>query len=454
MAPPPKDPAAFLKMLEARAGAATFAAKSHPEGPGASASGDLPKGRERRATSLSRMLPHAEVVENEGGASIRVSARAPISGIRSREGYTCPVAPFEHPDATGALALLGRDEAWRSIPRGRVAYVDIETTSLQGGSGTVAFLIGVGRFEADNFCVQQYFMEDFDQETAMIRAVADDLAQADAIVTYNGKTFDVPIMEIRWRLARMEPDFPRLHLDLLHPSRRLWRSRLPDCRLGTVERQILSILRASDAPSAEIPQIYFDFLRGARSGRMGLVFDHHAQDIFTLAALTHALARAVADPEDPRFLHASDQAGLARLFQLAGRREEALRALSRAVDAAPDDDAAYPLAMLLARQLKRHRREADAVRLWERWADKAAIHRLDPLIELAKDAEHRRKDHAAAEEWTRRALEIVGQQREIAGWLGGRAQGVGNALLHDLHLQRRLRRILLKADRSVKNPAA
>jgi hypothetical protein len=442
-----KDPAAFLKMLDARTGQASPRHEAPVLEPGSGPA----VADSTRAPRLTRVLPHAECVESGSGACVRVTARAPLSGTRSPEGYACPVSAFDHPAATEALALLGRDDAWRSIPRERVAYVDIETTSLQGGSGTVAFLIGVGRFEGDGFCVRQYFMEDFDQEPAMIRAVADDLARADAIVTYNGKSFDVPIMEMRWRLARMEPDFPKLHLDLLHPSRRLWSGRLPDCRLGTVERQILSILRTSDAPSAEIPQIYFDFVRGVRPARMSLVFDHHAQDIFSLAALTRALSRAVAEPNDPRFLHASEQAGLARLFQSAGRREDAVAALARAVDAAGDDDTAYRLSMLLARQLKRHRREAEAVQLWERWAGKAAIHRLDPLIELAKDAEHRLKDHAAAERWTGLALGIVQGNQELADWLGS-AGPASPAALNAAELQHRLRRIQAKSLRLPKNP--
>jgi uncharacterized protein len=123
----------------------------------------------------------------------------------------------------------------------------------------------------------------------------------------------------------------------------------PDCRLGTVERDILGIMRVSDAPSAEIPQIYFDYVRGVRPQRMGPVFDHHAQDIFSLAALTQAMARAVADPDDARFAHVSDQSGLARLHRQAGDAAAAEAALRRAIGLAGDEDAAYRLSMLLAR---------------------------------------------------------------------------------------------------------
>lgn len=435
----PKDPAAFLKMLDARTSPApeTPGTGSSPAGPGKTKP-------PRAAPRLAGILPHSETIETEDGVCVRVSARAATTGQRSAEGYVCPVEPYTHAGTTNALALLGRSGAWRDVAQERIAFVDIETTSLQGGSGTVAFLIGVGRFEGDAFCVRQYFMEDFDQEPAMIRAVADDLAQADAIVSYNGKTFDLPILEVRWRLAKLRPAFPRLHLDLLHPSRRLWSGRLPDCRLGTVERRILSILRTSDAPSAEIPQLYFDYVRGVRPQRMGLVFDHHAQDIFSLAALTQALARAVADPEDERFRHASDQAGLARLFQSEGDAGAAVAALRRAIDASEDEDTAFRLSMLLGRGLKRQRRAEEAAAIWERWVEKAAIHRLDPLIELAKHAEHQLKDPAAAERWTRRALEIVEQHRELADWIGTGADKASPLTERLDTLNRRLRRVELK----------
>jgi hypothetical protein len=442
MPPTPKDPAAFLKMIDARGTAMTRHVPQEAR--------DAPAARTRNpeaAPRLTRFLPDCETLESEEGVCVRVSTRAAVTGRRSPEGYCCPVSTFAHPEWREALALLGRNDAWRDVDPERMAFVDIETTGLQGGSGTVAFLIGVGRFEGDRFCVRQYFMEDFHHEPAMIRAVADDLAEADAIVSYNGKCFDLPIMEMRWRLSRLEPKFPSLHLDLLHPSRRLWSARLPDCRLGTVERHILSILRTSDAPSAEIPQLYFDYVRGLRPERMSLVFDHHAQDIFSLAALTQALARAVADPADERFRYPSDQAGLARIFQRGGNPDEAIAALGRAIEAAPDEDTAWRLSMILARALKRQGRSDEAVALWESWADRAAIHRLDPLIELAKVAEHQLKDHAAAERWTRRAMAIVEQDAELAGWIGSGPNGAPDHLPSSEKLEalsRRLRRVETK----------
>jgi uncharacterized protein len=432
MSPSPKDPASLLRMLDARTAPAT------PDR----------RPREVSAPKLASLLPHAATLERAGGACACVTANADLSGRRSPEGYLCPVEPFAVPDTQEALARLTGDVAWREVDPGQVAYVDIETTSLQGGSGTVAFLVGVGRYEAEGFRVRQFFMEDFHEEPALIEAVEEELRGAQAVVSYNGKCFDLPILEMRWRLARRRPSFPALHLDLLYPARRLWRGRLPDCRLGTVERDILGVMRVSDAPSAEIPQIYFDYVRGIRPQRMGPVFDHHAQDIFSLAALTQAFARAVADPDDSRFAHVSDQSGLARLHRQAGDAAAAEAALRRAIGLAGDEDAAYRLSMLLARGLRRGGRRTEAAAIWERWAEKAAIHRLDPLIELAKHAEHDLKDSAAAEGWTRRALEIVEHYRELDEWIGA-SNAASGALIRQLEdLSRRLKRLGEKRGRA------
>lgn len=445
-----KDPAALLRMLEARTQA--------PAPPSISGTGAGPARAGRPAPRLNSLLPTTERIETAGASCARVTARVELSGRRSPEGYACPVDAYRVERQAEAFSLLTGEGAWRDVDPGSVAYVDIETTGLSGGSGTVAFLIGVGRFENGAFRVRQFFMEDFHEEPALIEAVAAELDEAAGIVTYNGKRFDLPILETRWRLARRAPKFPALHLDLLYPARRLWRGRLADCRLSTVEREILGILRYSDAPSAEIPQIYFDYVRGVRPERMTAVFDHHAQDIFSLAALAGALGRAVTAPEDERFRHAADQAGLAGIFQRSGDAEAAVAALGRAASAAADEETAYRLSMLLARRLRRMGRGGEAAEIWKGWAVKAGAHRIEPLVEMAKYAEHDLRDHASAEAWTRRALEIVERDRELGEWIGGVGVGADAASIARLDaLNRRLGRLGRRREQTgarTKRPAA
>src|SRR5579859_3798690 len=175
----------------------------------------------------------------------------------------------------------------------RLMFLDTETTGLAGGTGTCAFLIGVGAVEGSQFVVRQYFLRDYPEEKAML-ALADALENYEGLVTFNGKTFDIPLLETRYALARMESPFARLlHLDLLHPARRLWKLRLESCALGHLETEVLGIHRQGDVDGSEIPGIYFDYLRTGDSRGLQPVFYHNALDIISLAALTVEMAGVI-----------------------------------------------------------------------------------------------------------------------------------------------------------------
>lgn len=380
-------------------------------------SAPVPQRRVRKGPPLTEMLPGSERVSFNGMSCVRIETRAGLTGARTSQGYACPA--YGGLEASGlrdrlsaATHLLSRGEDPTNPER--IAFLDTETTSLAGGSGAVAFLVGLGRFDfsgaTPEFVVTQYFMEDYDQEEAMIEVVASELASADALASYNGRCFDVPILESRWRMHRRKPAFPFQHFDLLHPARRLWKRRLPDCRLGTIERQLLGLIRYSDVESALVPRIFNDYARGVQPGQILGVLDHHAQDIFSLGALLARFARGLDDPESAEFAHAEDQWGLSGIFQSAGREEDAIACLERAAATARDNDFAFRLAMHLARRLMRMRRVQDALDIFEARAQQARPDRIEPLIELAKYHEHKRKDYAEARAWTQRALEIIGQE--------------------------------------------
>lgn len=434
-----RDVISLLKQLDARVTPASeFFANSNAA---ASASPPASPSPRRAAPPLESLIPHAERIGKGADACYLVESRCDLSGERSPEGFACPAAPFAVDAPHEALTILNRDGRWAEVDLHRVAFIDTETTSLSGGSGTCAFLIGIGRFEPGGFVVRQYFMPDYTGEETMIDAVARDLAEAQAIVSYNGKCFDLPLMETRWRMQRRRPEFPALHFDLLFPARKLWRKKLADCRLGTVEREVLRILRVSDIESFLIPNIYFEYLRGVAPERLLPVFDHHAQDIYSLGALTMALARAVASPDDPRFAHAAEQWGLASIYQRVGRHDDAVAALERAIVSARDEEFGFKLSMQLAKALRRMGRDDEALEIWRARAEQATIARLDPLIELAKHAEHRRRDFAEARAWTERALAIVQSHRELASWVDGvAARGNRNAAVAE-SLTKRLARI-------------
>src|SRR5208282_554142 len=245
----------------------------------------------------------------------------------------------------------------------RLVYLDTETTGLAGGTGTCAFLIGIGTLEGTQFVVRQFFLRDYPEEKAILRALAEILDSFEGLVTYNGKTFDVPLLETRYALARLKPPFGRLlHLDALHPARRLWRLRLESCKLQDLESAVLGIGREGDVAGSEIPGIYFDYLRSGDARGLQPVFYHNALDIMTLAAITVELARALGDAgslDSPL-----DQFSLSRMFELAGSREQSVETCQRALTGGLPEEIEARALHQLALQYKRQGQHQLAVETW------------------------------------------------------------------------------------------
>src|SRR5205809_706479 len=172
--------------------------------------------------------------------------RVPLDGVRR--------APLD------VLARVARVES-EALAAERLLFLDTETTGLAGGTGTYAFLVGAGWIEGDVFVVAQHFMRDLDEEPALLAALAPLLERAGGVVTFNGAGFDLPLLETRFVLARRRWPATLPHLDLLRPSRRVWTGCFDDCRLGTLERDVLGLAREEDVPGALIPSLYFDWVR-------------------------------------------------------------------------------------------------------------------------------------------------------------------------------------------------
>jgi DNA polymerase III epsilon subunit-like protein len=180
----------------------------------------------------------------------------------------------------------------------RTIFIDLETTGLSGGAGTVAFLVGCGYFDLGAFQVRQFLLTSYASERALLHAVAEFFKDADLIVTYNGKTFDVPVMETRWLFHRLQMPLDSVpHFDMLHPARRLWRARSAavqadegGCRLSTLERTLFNVSRTGDVDGFEIPARFFRFLRSGDPRPLEPVLEHNRLDLVSLAAV---MARAV-----------------------------------------------------------------------------------------------------------------------------------------------------------------
>ena len=283
--------------------------------------------------------------------------------------------------------------------------LDTETTGLGSAVGTVAFLIGIGWWQSDRLRLVQLALPDHSEERALLDALAD-LVPADAcLVTYNGRTFDWPLLETRYRMGRSVPPGLSGHLDLLLLVRRLFKYRLPDARLQTVERHLLRRHRAPDIPSWEIPAVYNSFLRGGSAGPIRVVARHNAEDVVTLGRILAHLERGYGEGEVRRWAPAGDLVRLARLYRHESRHEEAIACLREAVGSTAVGDPEVALATVeLARLLRRMGRVVEAGLAWSRLVDMEGPLTAVGWIELAKEREHRERDLAAAWDATDKAM--------------------------------------------------
>ncbi len=307
------------------------------------------------------------------------------------------------------LDVIGEGEIKACSPC-RWAFLDTETTGLAGGSGTYAFLIGVGRITPEGFRVRQFFMREYAEERSVLAALSEHLESFDVLVTYNGKSYDQPLLETRYRMTRHKPPFGRLgHLDLLYGARRLWKLRLESCRLMQLEQQILGMYREGDLPGEMIPHVYFEYLRSHEAQRLVPIFHHNGMDILTLACLT-AIVPAVFRDTGPEALarlgvrRGEELVGIARWLMTADENEKALELLKRAIEAGLPDRLLFPALWNIAGLEKRLGRLHAALNVFVELAGCHNEHRGSALEELAKYYEHEERNYALALEFTDRAL--------------------------------------------------
>lgn len=297
-------------------------------------------------------------------------------------------------------------EGWE--PDRRPCFLDIETTDLSGSSGTIAFVVGLGFFAQEpeeGFHLRQYFLRDPGDELAMLEALGEQLAEFRALVSFNGRAFDVPILENRFILARVPPPTAGLlHLDLLPLARRLWRYESPSCALSALERRVLGVLREQDdVPSNLIPWLYRDYLRTGDARPMKRVFYHNAMDILSMVALIGRLDSALAGPRGELEMNGAELYGLGRWYEGEGRLAEAERSYRAALEAPTTPELRRRILHSLALLLKRTGRYDEACAYWEQLALEECTE-IVPCVELAKYFEWRAGDPVRAAEWARAAL--------------------------------------------------
>ncbi|MCX7682570.1 MAG: ribonuclease H-like domain-containing protein [Anaerolineae bacterium] len=314
--------------------------------------------------------------------------------------------------ALTALAALDHGAADPASSE-HLCFLDIETTDLSVGSGTLAFVVGVGFFSPEpegGFHLHQYVLRDPGDEPAMIERLSEQLAAFRVLVSFNGRAFDVPILDNRFILARIPPPTAELiHLDLLPLARRLWHHGLSSCALSVLERTVLGVLRTQDdVPGSLIPWLYRDYLRTGDARQMRGVLYHNAMDILSMVALTIRLQAILAGSHDEAEMTGAELYGLGRWHEAKGRLAEAEAAYRAALEAPTAKDVELRKRTLhsLALLLKRSGRHEEACTCWEQLAQMEHSG-ITPCVELAKHFEWRAGDPAQAAEWTRVALARV-----------------------------------------------
>lgn len=283
----------------------------------------------------------------------------------------------------------------------RVLFLDTETTGLSGGAGTVAFEVGVGFIEARGMVIRQYVMRDYSEEPAMMAELAALIERFDTIVSFNGKSFDLPLLESRMVMSRIRLPLTKMpHLDLLHAARRVYKLRLKRCNLASLEEAVLGQTRDDDLPGSQVPARYFEYVRTKEFALLEDVLRHNLDDVRSLASLTGHLCAVFREPETLE--HPEDVFGVGKTLMRTGKTEKA-RACFRIVGRSSLSSQAH---MYLASSYKKEKdwQQTEAVCLDMIVSGSGGVW---PYIELAKYYEHIKKDIPKALKYASGALRFA-----------------------------------------------
>lgn len=336
------------------------------------------------------------------------------------------------------LLLVGKNPALGLVHPQKLLFIDTETTGLSGGAGTYAFLVGIAACTAEAVEVKQYFLIDPDAEKALYANLLDEFSGMEAMVSYNGKSYDLPLLRSRCVMNRIEYSAMTIpHLDLLHAIRRLCKG-FSSYTLGEVETRLLQIRREEDIPGALIPGLYFEAMRSGDLAALKPVFQHNVMDLLSLVGLTAAAAVRFEHQEG---LQTRDLLAVVKTLsdlQLYGEAER----IGREALAAPMAEGWTALARQSAGLYKRRGGYAEAVKIWAKWVEQVPEFSMEPYEELAKYHEHKAGDIQAALAILARAegrLEIVRElhnRKEHSEW-AARLQHRKERLQRKLQLHRR-----------------
>ncbi|MBG7610062.1 MAG: ribonuclease H-like domain-containing protein [Anaerolineae bacterium] len=326
---------------------------------------------------------------------------------RYQESYLAGAIPLRGSASLEIIAAWAGDPDLAKLSLEQFVFIDTETTGLSGGTGTYTFLIGAGRFENDYFRLAQFFLRDPAEESAQLAALENFIAPCKAIVSFNGKSFDIPLLNTRFITNGWPPPMQDAgHLDLLHLARRLWKARLPSRTLGDLEVKILGMERTGqDIPGWMVPDLYFDYLHTGDARPLHSVFYHNEVDVVSMAALLNHMTTLLANPLEGDIEHGLDLIAIGKLYADLGYLGTAAKIYQRGLAYDNVHQDAYWKAIQQLSFIHKRRAEIDqAVQLWEQAAQNKEIY---AHIELAKIFEHSRRKYIDAAFWTQEAIRIA-----------------------------------------------
>jgi uncharacterized protein YprB with RNaseH-like and TPR domain len=345
----------------------------------------------------------AEVKRNEFGEHLGLRRWfSPAANVTCTDKTEIDVAP-ENSFAASALRLLDPEAPSCALDPQNWLFLDTETTGMTGGTGTYPFLVGIAWWDAGGLEIEQFFMREQSEEHSLLVALAERIAERPVIISFNGKSFDWPLLETRYRMTRViQPPAPHAHIDFLHPARNLWRLRLGSVRLAELEKHVLGWNRGADVISELIPQIYFDYLRGGAPEPLVSIFLHNQMDLRGLAALASCVLALLESPEiygrDPLEIF-----GLSRIYERRGESTRARSLYERSIAGELPLCARRIALRSLARLAKRDGDHRAACQLWEQMLDPSG-EGLEAYEQLAIYYEHRAHAPHRAAVFVRKAL--------------------------------------------------
>lgn len=357
------------------------------------------KAKTRGNRGLAEILS-GEEVENEHGRFFLVSQ---VLNGSSRHGHRNIRETFDF--STEVAAILAKNPGIGDCVPSDALFLDTETTGLAGGTGTMAFLIGLGWFEEGHFHVRQILARDFGEEKAALAYLKEIAGKKKFLVTFNGKAFDINLLSTRFIMNRMQADLAALpHLDLLYPSRRILGHRLENCRLATLEADILGVTREGDIPGWEIPQRYFDWLRKRDPLLLADIFEHNRLDVISMATLTAHLVEVLDASAMAQYVETDDYLAAAGLLLKLSH----IDGVEKILDIFRENSCvgfSMQSKKKLAQLYKRTGKINEAAKIWQ---DMVECNHIDFYVisELAKWLEHRVRDYFAAATLIEQALAL------------------------------------------------